>query len=402
MTQTLGLPSMDEQTGKAGGATLDGYRRSDGRYGVRNLVAVMAAADNANPLVRRLAAETPGVVCLEASYGRGQLGEDLKLTLRTMAGLATHPNLSQCLVVSFDSESALRIRRRTEDLGRPCQTLSLLQEGGFSACLQRGKEILSEMLAQSTKEQRQTMQYAHLLVGSECGGSDATSGLLSNPTLGWVVDWILDRGGSVVFSEPVECLGCEKLLAERACNSELAQELLRVVDKYRRIALEHGVSLTGINPTADNMAGGLSTIEEKALGAIAKGGSRPIDGLLDYGQKPSGPGLWFMDAPAAAVENLTALAAAGCQVILFSTGSGNPVGHPLAPTIKVCANSLAARRMSEHIDVDISNGLRHNQALEACGNKVRQWLEEVCRGEITAAEKLGYLETNISRVGLSV
>lgn len=396
------MPSMDKRSGKASGTGLSGYRRSDGRHGIRNLVAVMAAADNANPLARRLAAEMPGVICLEASYGRGQLGKDLEWTLRTMAGLAAHPNLSQCLVVSFEPESALRIKRRSEALGRTCGTLSLLQEGGFRACLEQGKEILGRMLTRSSREKRRSMQVAHLLVGSECGGSDATSGLITNPTLGRVVDWVLDREGSVIFSEPVECLGCEDQLAKRARSPEVARKLLGVVDKYRRIGLEHGVSLTGVNPTADNMAGGLSTIEEKALGAIAKGGSRPIDGVLDYGEKPLGPGLWFMDAPAAAVENLTALAAAGCQAILFSTGSGNPVGHPLAPTIKVCANPLTAQHMSEHIDVDISGALNGDDGLESCVEKVRECLEKVCRGRITAAENLGYLETNISRAGLSV
>ena len=381
---------------------LKGYRREDGRYGIRNLVAVLAAADNVNPLARRLAAAVPGVISLQASYGRGQLGEDFELALRTMAGLAAHPNVAGCLVVSFEPQSAQRIKKRALELGRSPKTLSLLEQGGLTASLRRGSVMLKEMLKESARLRREPFGLPDLQVGSECGGSDTTSGLVSNPTLGWVVDWLVEAGATAIFSEPVECLGCEDLLSRRGRTEEVAHRIVAVVSKYRRLALEQGVDLTGINPTPDNLAGGLSTIEEKSLGALAKSGSRVIQGVLPYGQRPPGTGLWFMDAPAAAVENLTALAAAGCQAIMFSTGSGNPVGHLLAPTLKVCANPETVERMAEHVDVDLSGGLDATLSLVDCGRKLQVGLWEVCEGRLTAAEKLNYLETNISRIGQSV
>lgn len=381
---------------------LTGFKRGDGRYGIRNLVAVMAASDNVNPLARRLAMEMPGVVCLPASYGRGQLGDDLGLTLRTMAGLATHPNLFGCLIVCFEPEIGRRLQALSENLNRRCEILSLLEEGGLTSSLGRGVAIVTDMLTKREEERRRPMDLRHFLIGSECGGSDATSGLISNPALGRTVDQVVDLGGAAIFSEPVECLGCELILEERARDPKVARDAIATVEKYRRVALDQGVDLTGVNPTSDNMAGGLSTIEEKSLGALTKSGSRTIEGVLAYGQRPAGAGLWFMDAPAAAVENLTALAAAGCQAILFSTGNGNPVGYPLSPTIKVCGNPQTVKYLAEHIDVDLSGGLGGAIDLEGCGRKVFNALLEVMKGLSTAAEKLDYLTTNISRIGLSV
>ncbi|HSG95889.1 MAG TPA: UxaA family hydrolase, partial [Afifellaceae bacterium] len=319
---------------------LRGYRRDDGRVGIRNLVVVMAAADNVNPLARKLARAVPGTVCLPASYGRGQLGEDLEITLRTMAGLAAHPNVAECLIVSFEAASFERIAEPAREMGRQVAGLSLLDEGGLDAAMQKGSETLREMVEKVRTIDRQQVDVSEFLLGLECGGSDTTSGLFGNPSLGAFTDALIAAGGSAIFSEPVECLGGEEMIAARARTPAAKRNMIAAIHRYRDIANLAGVDLTGVNPTADNIAGGLTTIEEKSLGAIAKSGSSPIEGLIGYGERPSAKGLWFMDAPAAAVENLTALAAAGAQAILFVTGSGNPVGHPITPTIKVCANSL--------------------------------------------------------------
>ena len=236
----------------------------------------------------------------------------------------------------------------------------------------------------------------------ECGGSDTTSGLLGNPSLGAFTDALIDAGGSAIFSEPVECLGGEAMLKRRAVNPQAAREMLAAIRRYRDIASSQGVDLTGINPTADNIAGGLTTIEEKSLGAIAKSGHRPIHGLLGYGEPPRHAGLWFMEAPAEAIENLTAIAAAGAQMLLFVTGSANPVGHPLAPTVKICANPETVARMAEHIDVDLSDGLAGEFDPAESVRRIAAAVSEVIQGRETAAERLGFLETTISRFGLSV
>jgi altronate dehydratase large subunit len=380
---------------------LTGYRRGNGTVGVRNHVVVLAAADNVNPLARQLADQTPGVAFIRASFGRGQLGDDFKLALRTMAGMAAHPNASDCLTVSFELASAQRVAERVHALGRTVTMLSLLDEGGVTASLRRGQRILQDMQAKALQGARVPIALTDLVVGLECGGSDVTSGLIGNPCLGGFTDYLIGSSGTAIFSEPVECLGAESILQARAASPEIGAALLRAVARRDEIAKEQGTDLLGANPTADNIAGGLSTIEEKSLGALAKSGTRRIEGLLDYAERPPRPGLWMMDAPSAAVENITALTAGGCQVIMFVTGSGNPVGHPLAPTIKICANPRAAQRMAEHIDVDLSAALLGKLDPAAGTRAIAASFARVANGELTAAERLDYVDTTISRIAQS-
>lgn len=381
---------------------LRGYKRDDGRTGIRNLVVVMAAADNVNPLVRKLALAVPGTVCLPASYGRGQLGKDLEITVRSMAGLAAHPNVADCLIVSFEAASFERIAGPVRAMGRQVSGLSLLEEGGMSATLQKGSDLLRSMMAKAGSIDARDVDASQFLLGLECGGSDTTSGLFGNPSLGIFADALIQAGGSAIFSEPVECLGGEELIAARARTPEAKRDMIAAIHRFRDIAKSAGVDLTGINPTADNIAGGLTTIEEKSLGAIAKSGSSPIEGLIGYGERPPAKGLWFMDAPAAAVENLTAISASGAQAILFVTGSGNPVGHPIAPTIKICANQLTVERMPEHIDVDLSHVFTDTFDTKKGASHIAEVFAATVNGRETAAERLDYLESNISRFGLSV
>ena len=380
---------------------LTGYRRGNGTVGVRNHVVVLAAADNVNPLARQLADQTPGVAFIRASFGRGQLGDDFKLALRTMAGMAAHPNVSDCLIVSFELASAQRVAERVHALGRTATMLSLLDEGGVTASLRRGQRILQDMQAKALEGARVPIALTDLIVGLECGGSDVTSGLIGNPCLGGFTDYLIGSSGTAIFSEPVECLGAESILQARAASPEIGAALLRAVARRDEIAKEQGTDLLGANPTADNIAGGLSTIEEKSLGALAKSGTRRIEGLLDYAEGPPRRGLWMMDAPSAAVENITALTAGGCQVIMFVTGSGNPVGHPLAPTIKICANPRAAQRMGEHIDVDLSAALLGKLDPAAGTRAIAASFARVVNGELTAAERLDYVDTTISRIAQS-
>jgi len=381
---------------------LTGYPRENGRKGIRNLVAVMAAADNVNPLARHLAARNPGVLCLPASYGRGQMGRDFEVSLRAMAGLAAHPNIAGCLVVSFEPESSERVAHLARQLGRPVETLSFLKLAGMEECLGLGGKILRGMQDASARIERVPLAVSELTVGLECGGSDATSGLFANPALGMFTDWVVDSGGTAVFSEPVECLGGEALLRQRAASPQAAARLVSTVHAYNELAREHGVDLAGTTPTPDNIAGGLTTIEEKSLGALAKTGSRKIMGVVCYGAAAPGPGLWMMDAPAAAVENVTALAAGGAQLVCFVTGTGNPTGHPVSPTVKISANPRTADRMKAHLDVDLADMLRGTMNVAQGAEAIAASVGQVVNGERTAAERLGYLETNISRIGPSV
>src|SRR5262245_41028953 len=232
---------------------LTGYSRENGRKGIRNLVAVLAAADNVNPLARHLAVRNPGVVCLPASYGRGQMGRDFEISLRAMAGLAAHPNIASCLIVSFEPESSERVATLARELGRQVATLSFLETGGLLECLDKGSEILRGMQLAATLVQRVPLAVSELTIGLECGGSDTTSGLFGNPALGAFTDWIIDRGGTAVFSEPVECLGGEELLRRRAVSPEAGERLVSTVRAYEALAREQGIDLAGTNPTPDKL-----------------------------------------------------------------------------------------------------------------------------------------------------
>jgi len=384
------------------GEGLTGYPRENGRKGIRNFVAVLAAADNVNPLARHLAARNPGVVCLPASYGRGQMGRDFAVSLRAMAGLAAHPNVAACLVISFEPESGERVAQLARRLGRSVETLSFLEAGGMEECLDQGSRILRRMREEAGRTKRVPLAVDELTVGLECGGSDTTSGLFGNPTLGAFIDWLVDHGATAVFSEPVECLGGEELLRKRAISPQVAERLVATVSAYNELAREQGIDLAGINPTPDNLAGGLTSIEEKSLGALAKTGSRPIRGVIGYGEPTPGPGIWMMDAPAAAVENVTALAAGGAQLVCFVTGSGNPTGHPVSPTVKISANPRTVDRMKAHLDVDLADMMRGTMNVVQGSETIAAIVARVINGEATAAERLDYLETNISRIGPSV
>lgn len=381
---------------------LMGFRREDGRIGIRNHILVMAAADNINPLLHHIGSQNEGVVLLPASYGRGQLGDDLEISLRSMAGLAAHPNVAGCLIVSFEEASAERIAERVEGRGSAIRCLSFLAEGGMKPCLARARVLIDEIRRIALTAEREPFDYSELVMGLECGGSDTTSGLYANPALGRLTDALHARDATLVFSEPVECLGGEDNLVSRARSREAAAAMLKAIKGFEVIAQEAGIDLTGINPTADNIAGGLTTIEEKSLGAIAKTGTVPIEGCIGYGEQPPHRGLWMMDAPAAAVENLTALAAGGCQITAFVTGSGNPIGHTLMPTVKISANQKTARVMPDHIDVDLSKHFSGGVDLDEAAASINESVARIVNGAETAAETLRYLHSNISRFGRSV
>ena len=230
------------------------------------------------------------------------------------------------------------------------------------------------------------MEFKDLIFGVKCGGSDATSGVASNAAVGEAVDRIIEAGGTAIFSETTEILGAEHILARRAVSEEVAKKIYKAVHDNEKMAMAAGVDLLGVNPVPDNIRGGISTIEEKSLGAILKAGSSPIQDVLGYGERPRHPGLYFMDSPSAATEVLTGLSAAGAQMILFSTGTGNPVGNPISPVLKITSNPRTVARMKEHIDVDVSEILTGNMSMREAGDRILQAIISVSNGHLTKAD----------------
>jgi len=380
-----------------------GYPRPDGRVGIRNRVAVLSVMDNTNPTAHRIADIVNGTIAVSTPYGRGQLGYDRDMTYKTLAGLVTHPNIAAVLILSLSMETADILLKLVEPCGKPVKALGLQEVGGTLDLTAIGARIAADMVGTATELQRVSCSIADLVVGVECGGSDATSGLASNPAVGAFSDRLVDAGGTIVLSEPAEFMGGEHLLAARAVEKKDRQRIVEMVKRFEDVALSQGLDMQKTNPTPDNIAGGLTTLEEKSLGAIAKGGTRPVVDTLEYADQPTKKGLVVMNTPSAACESMSGLAAGGCQIIIFSTGRGNSIGATeVSPTIKVTGNPNTVQSMPENIDLDLSSIITHNESIDQAGKRVWDMVVKVANGKYTTAEVLGECQLSVSRWGLSV
>ncbi len=377
--------------------TFLGFRRSDGRVGIRNHVAILSVMDNCNGIVRHLAQLVRGTLPLPVWYGRGQFGPDDELFRRTQVGIASNPNVAAVLVVSLEAVSAQRMAEAVAASGKPVASISVQDEGGTVASIARGMRLLAPMVEEASGQRPLEVSLSELVLGVECGGTDTTSGIASNPALGWAADRVVDAGGVVYLSETSEWMGAESVLARRARAPEVADAIYAAVRRIEDDARARGVDIRGANPVPDNIRGGISSIEEKSLGAIIKGGSRAIEDVLAYGQRATGKGLYLMDTAAPAAESMTGLAAGGAQMIVFTTGQMNIMGCPIAPTLKITGNPRTAKRLADNVDVDVSTMLA-GEALERAGARLLTRMLDTASGRLTRAEVFGDEEIAISRL----
>jgi len=310
----------------------------------------------------------------------------------------------RALIVSLEPKSARAIAEVAAHASpwMPVEAVSVQETGGTLSTTARVVELASKLARHLAAAKRVRCELGEITLGTECGGSDTTSGLVSNPVTGMVADRVVDLGGSVIFSETLEIVGAEHLLARRAADPKVARRILQCSRRAVKYAESLGVDLVGSNPAPDNIRGGLSSIEEKSLGAIKKGGSRPIVDVVGVGERPARRGTVFADAPCAGVENLTSLAASGAQAIIFSTGIGNPIGHPIAPTLKVTGNPRTAARMAENVDVDLRGVIEGRMSFKEAVAVLEGELLRVLSGKLTTSELLGETELTVSRAALSL
>lgn len=375
-----------------------GYARADGSVGIRNHVAVIAVMDNVNSVVRRICAQVTGTIPICAAYGRGQFGADLEQHDRVLINYGAHPNVGAVLVVGLEGTTTARIAKAIAQSGRPVMQLDIQSVGGTVLAVQQGVQQALELVIETSELQREPYPLSRLVIGVECGASDATSGLTANAVTGLVSDWLIAQEGTVILSETDEIVGAEHLLAARASTPVVANEILAAVERLEQLSAFQGIQLWPLGE--DNIAGGLTTVEEKSLGAIRKGGTTPVQEVVAYGVKPSQKGLIFMDAPAPGVENVCAIAAGGAHLIVFNTGVGNPIGHALCPTIKVTGNPHTAEHFKDNIDVDVSAILTEGQSLEVAAQSLQEMVVRVAKGRNTKSEVLGDHEISISRLEL--
>jgi len=379
-------------------STFWGYRRAGGRVGIRNHVAILSVMDNANGVVRHLGQLVRGTLPIPVWYGRGQFGADDELFRRTQVGLACNPNIASVLVVSLEVVSARRMAQAiAAESGKPVEYLAIQDEGGTVQTIGRGMRLLATMVQNASALRPEPCPLSELVLGVECGGTDTTSGIASNPALGWAADRVVEAGGVVYLSETSEWMGAEAVLARRARSPAVAEAIYAAVRRIEDDAKARGVDIRGANPVPDNIRGGISSIEEKSLGAIIKGGTGTIEDVLPYGRQAPGKGLYLMDTAAPAAESMTGLAAGGAQMIVFTTGQMNIMGCPVAPTVKVTGNPRTAERLADNVDVDVSP-LLTGETLQSAGTRLLDCMLLTASGRLTRAEVFGDEEIAISRI----
>lgn len=378
-----------------------GYLRPDGSIGFRNHIAILSSVGCANDVALRLGRMYPDVVLLTHRQGCGQLGSDKDQTARTLAGLGKNPNIAGVLVVGMGCESitAEYLADEISKTKKMVESLVVLDEGGLMTALPKGVRFLDSMLHETSQMKRVPCGLEQLTLGIKCGLTDTTSGIASNPATGIAADRVVESGGTVIFGETPEIIGAEHILVKRAATREVEERLYGVVNECEERVKASGMDIRGANPAPGNIAGGITTIEEKSLGAIKKGGGKTLQGVLGYGEIPKGKGLFFMDGPGRTPEALTGLSGAGAQLIIFSTGGGSPAGSLISPIIKVTGNPNTAQRLKDHIDVDVSSIIKGEETLEKAGQGIFQELLDVASGKATRSEILGYGMISIWNIG---
>jgi len=378
-----------------------GYPRPDGRIGVRNHVLVVPTVICSAVVADRIAASiAPVGASLPHLAGCGQLGPDLNVTHETLAAYCQHPNVGAVIVVALGCEQvvAQQLSDAARRAGKPVAIVAIQSEGGTLRATARGIEVARQMAETLARVDRVWCRASSLILSVKCGGSDYTSGLASNPVVGRVADRLVDMGGAVVLGEIAEIMGAEHLLADRAASHEAATRLLRVVNRVEAEAIALGLDIRGTQPSPGNMRGGLTTIEEKSLGATHKAGERTrLEDVVGYSAPITSKGLTVMDTPGLDVESVTGMVGGGAQIVVFTTGLGTPTGNPIAPVVKITANARTAQGMTDNIDVDVSGVMSETESLDAAADRLLTEVLAVCSGRPTAAERLGHREFAIHR-----
>jgi len=374
-----------------------GYRRPDGRFGARNHVLIIPVDDISNAAAEGVARLIKGTMALPHPYGRLQFGEDLELTFRTLAGQGRNPNCAAAVVIGIEPNWTDRIVKEIAKTGKPVAGFSIERAGDLKT-IEAAARKAKEFVQYATELQREPFTVKQLTMSTKCGESDTTSGLAANPTVGRAFERLADAGATLIFGETTEVTGGEDIIMEKCVTPEIAAQFKAAFDDYQRLIESQGVSLMGSQPTEGNIRGGLTTIEEKALGNIQKAGRCKIVDFLKPAEEPRKPGLSFMDSSSAAAEMVTLCAAAGSIAHYFPTGQGNVIGNPILPVIKLSANPLTVSTMSEHIDVDLSGLLRVEINLDQAADLALQMLERTINGRMTAAETLRHDEFVLTKL----
>jgi len=374
-----------------------GYRRPNGSVGVRNYVVIIPVDDISNEACEAVADKIPGAMALSHPYGRLQYGEDLELHFRTLIGTGRNANVAAAIVIGIEPNWAKRIADGIGETGKPVAWFSIEGQGELETVRQASWKA-KEFVQYASEFQREPVEWSDLVVSIKCGESDTTTGLASCPTVGAVVDRLIEANATVLFGETSELTGGEHLIAERCETLEVRGRFLQTFHDYVSFIESRGVDLLGSQPTQGNIAGGLSTIEEKAMGNIEKTGTKAVVDVLKPAVAPTKKGLNFMDSSSAAAECITLMAAGGAVLQFFPNGQGKIVRNPIEPVIKLTGNPKTAKFMKEHVDLDVSDLLSYEINLHQAADQLEEIMVRTANGRLTAAESLGHREFVLTKL----
>lgn len=378
-----------------------GYRRHDGKVGVRNHVLILPTITCAAQAAMQITELVHGTVSFIHQHGCTQVGIDYEQTFRTYVGIGANPNVYGVVVLGLGCEThqAKTVAGELAKTGKPVEVVSIQDQGGTLMAIAEGAKIAAKMVQEASAQMREICDFSELMIGTECGGSDACSGLSANPAVGVVSDRIVEYGGTAILAETTELIGAEHLLAERAVDDKVRKRVFEVIEAMENRAFMMGIDIRTGNPTPGNIKGGLSTLEEKSLGASNKAGSSPLQELVDYAEAPSKKGLVWMDTPGQDIEQLTGMVAGGAQIVLFTTGRGTPTGSPIAPVIKISTNTDMFEKMSDNMDLDAGTIIDGKETIDGVGQRILDEIGLVASGKLTKSEILKQNDFGIWRIG---
>lgn len=380
-----------------------GYRRPDGSVGVRNHVLLLPTIVCAAKAAQQVTTLVRGTVSFYHQHGCAAVGADFDQTTRTFVNMGAHPNVSGAVVVGLGCE-AHQARMIAAEIARVApwkrvEVVLIQESGGTLQAMADIARIAARLVKAASAQQRELIDLSELILATECGGSDACSGLSGNPAVGACSDLLIDRGGTVILAETTELIGAEHLLAERAVNPELKRRVYEVIDRYEQSVTKMGVDIRGAQPSPGNIEGGITTIEEKSLGCIYKAGTRPLQEIIEYAERPRTKGLVWMDTPGHDIEQITGMVAGGAHLTVFTSGRGTPTGSVIAPTIKIATNTPMFNQMGDNMDIDAGTIVTGEETPADVGRRLFEEVRAVASGKLTCAEILGQDDFGIWRIG---